>query len=134
MFSHVGVTDVVVFMATNDIRRSASAAQVMTSTEELVKRIKARGIRVVGATIIPRHNSTASNSPWDSAKTRIRNEVNEWMRTRAPFDGIIDFDKVVRDPSNADVLFPAFNCDDIHPTPAGYYEMGKAIPLSLFSK
>ena len=64
----------------------------------------------------------------------IRNEVNEWMRTRAPFDGIIDFDKVVRDPSNADVLFPAFNCDDIHPTPAGYYEMGKAIPLSLFSK
>ena len=82
MFSHVGVTDVVVFMATNDIRRSASAAQVMTSTEELVKRIKARSIRVIGATIIARHNLDRLNSPWDSAKTRIRNEVNEWIAER----------------------------------------------------
>ena len=82
VFAHVGVTDVVVFMATNDIRRSASAAQVMAGTEELVKRIKARSIRVIGATIIARHNLDRLNSPWDSAKTRIRNEVNEWIAER----------------------------------------------------
>jgi len=134
VFSHAGVTHVVVFMATNDIRRAASAAQVIAGTEELVKRIKDHGLKVIGATVIPRHNSTTANSPWDSAKTRIRNEVNEWMRTRASFDGLIDFDKVVRDPMNADVLYPAFNCDEIHPTPAGYYEMGKSIPLTLFAK
>jgi lysophospholipase L1-like esterase len=134
VFSHAGVTHVVVFMATNDIRRSASAAQVIAGTEELIKRIKSHGLKVIGATVIPRHNSSAGNSPWDPAKTRIRNEVNEWMRARAPFDGVIDFDKVVRDPSNADVLYPPFNCDEIHPTPAGYYEMGKSIPLALFAK
>jgi hypothetical protein len=32
------------------------------------------------------------------------------------------------------VLYPPFNCDEIHPTPAGYYEMGKSIPLALFTK
>ena len=77
---------------------------------------------------------SGTNTGWNDAKTAIRNAVNQWIRTRAPFDAVIDFDKVVRDPSNADVLFPAFNCDDIHPTPAGYYEMGKAVPLSLFGK
>jgi hypothetical protein len=96
--------------------------------------VKARGLRVIGATIIPRHNSAGSNSPWDAAKTRIRNEVNEWIRSRAPFDGVIDFDKVVRDPSKPDLIYPPFNCDDIHPTPLGYYEMGKAVRLDLFSK
>ena len=49
------------------------------------------------------------------------------------FDGILDFDAVVRDPANADTIFPPFNCDGIHPTPRGYYEMGKSVPLDLFA-
>jgi len=29
------------------------------------------------------------------------------------------------------VLYPPFNCDDIHPTPLGYVELSKAISLTL---
>ena len=47
---------------------------------------------------------------------------------------MLDFAKVVRDPGNADLIAPAFNCGDgIHPSPIGYYQMGSSIDLSLFA-
>ena len=133
VLSHQGVTDVILFMGTNDIRREASAAQVMSGIEVLIRRIKARAIRVVSVTVIPRHNNT-TNSLWNPAKTAIRRQVNQWIRERAPFDAVIDFDAVVRDPTDPDRIRSAFNCDEIHPTPRGYYEMGKSLALDLFRR
>ena len=135
VLTHHGVTDVVLFMGTNDIRRGAPAAQVIAGMTSIVQRVKAKGIRVAGATIIPRHNvaPVGTNTGWNAAKTSIRNEVNQWIRTRAPFDAVIDFDRVVRDPANPDLMQAPFNCGDgIHPSPAGYYAMGKSIELGLF--
>jgi lysophospholipase L1-like esterase len=137
VLSHHGVTDVVLFMGTNDIRRGATATQVIAASTSIIQQIKAKGIRVIGATIIPRHNvaPVGTNTGWNADKTRIRNEVNGWIRTKAPFNGVIDFDQVTRDPANPDLLRPAFNCGDgIHPSPAGYYAMGKSVNLSLFHK
>jgi lysophospholipase L1-like esterase len=134
VLSHHGVTHVVMFMGTNDIRRDAPASSVIAGMQDIITRSKARGLKIVGVTIIPRHNRPAdgANSGWDAAKTRVRNEVNDWIRTRAAFDGVIDFDAVVRDPANRDLILPAFNCDDIHPTPRGYYTMGASVRLDLF--
>ena len=135
VLSHAGVTDVVLFMGTNDIRREASAAQVIGGMLDIITRVKARGLKIIVSTIIPRHNRPPSgtNTGWNAAKTAIRNEVNHWIRTDAPVDGVIDFDKVVRDPANPDLIYPPFNCGDgIHPSPAGYYLMGQAVDLRLF--
>jgi lysophospholipase L1-like esterase len=137
VLSHEGVTDVIVFMGTNDIRRGASAAQVIGGLSQIAERVKARGLRIFGATIIPRHNvpQAGTNTGWNDAKSAVRREVNQWIRTRAPFDGVLDFDTVVRDPANADLMLPAFNCGDgIHPSPRGYYQMGKSISLDLFAR
>jgi lysophospholipase L1-like esterase len=136
VLSHHGVTDVILFMGTNDIRRGASSAQLISGMENIVKRVKARSMRIHGATIIPRHNAapSATNPGWTSAKTAVRNEVNQWIRTRAPLDGVIDFDRAVRDPDSPDLIHAPFNCDDIHPSARGYYEMGFAVPLDLFRR
>ncbi len=135
VLSHHGVRSVVLFMGTNDIRRGASTSQVIEAMTTIAQKVKASGARVIGVTIIPRHNTPAgAATPWDAAKTRIRNEVNDWVRTRAPFDAVIDFSKVVQDPANPDLILPAFNCGDgIHPSPRGYFEMGRAVDLSLLS-
>ena len=136
VLSHHGVDTVVVFMGTNDIRRGASASQVITAMTTIAQRVRAAGMRVVGVTIIPRHNvaSVPGNSGWDAGKTRIRNEVNAWIRGRAAFDAVIDFERVVADASNPDLIRPAFNCGDgIHPSPRGYFEMGSALDLALFA-
>ena len=135
VLTHHGVTHVILFMGTNDIRRGASAAQVIAGMEELANRARTRGLKTIGVTIIPRHNRPPepNNSGWDATKTRVRHEVNQWMRTKGRFDALIDFDKVVQDPKNADLLLPPFNCGDgIHPSPRGYYEMGQSVPLGLF--
>ena len=134
VLSHEGITDVVLFMGTNDIRRGAPAAQVIAGLSQIAERIKTRGLRVFAATIIPRHNvpPMGTNTGWNDAKTTIRREVNQWIRTRARLDGVLDFDAVVRDRDDADLIAAAFNCDGIHPTPRGYYEMGKSIALDLF--
>jgi lysophospholipase L1-like esterase len=135
--SHHGATEVVLFMGTNDIRRGASAAQVIAGTSSLIQRIKARGLRAIGVTIIPRHNvaPNGTNTGWNAAKTAIRNEVNQWIRTKAPFDDAIDFDRVVRDPADPNLLYAPFNCGDgIHPSPAGYFAMGTSLDLKLFRR
>ena len=75
-----------------------------------------------------------SNSGWNPEKTRIRREVNDWIRTSGAFDGVIDFDAVVRDSADPDRIAAAFDCDGIHPNPRGYFEMGGAVPLELFSR
>jgi lysophospholipase L1-like esterase len=135
VLSHHGVTDVVLFMGTNDIRRGATADQVIGGMTSIIRQVKAKGLRIIGVTIIPRHNvaPAGTNTGWNPEKTRIRNEVNQWIRTKAGFDDTIDFDKVVRDPADPNLMSAPFNCGDgIHPSPAGYFAMGKSVDLSVF--
>jgi lysophospholipase L1-like esterase len=133
VLAHAGVSHVIVFMGTNDIRREASAEQVIDGVKDIVARVKARGLKVIGVTIVPRHNVVAGNTGWNDAKTKVRNEVNAWIRGGGAFDGIIDFDRVVRSAGNPDLLNVTYNCGDgIHPSPLGYFQMGKSVDLNLF--
>ncbi len=137
VLGHHGVSDVLVFMGTNDIRRGARAAQVIDGLAKISRRIEGAGLRSIGVTIIPRHNvaATPNNSGWNDEKTRTRREVNQWIRSRGSFDRAIDFDQVVRDQAQTDLMQPAFNCGDgIHPSPAGYFAMGRSIDLGLFQR
>jgi lysophospholipase L1-like esterase len=134
VLSHAGVSHVVLFMGTNDIRREASAAQVIEGMSIIAGRVKAKGIKVIGATIVPRHYRAPEpgNTGWSEGKTRTKNEVNEWIRQGKAFDAVLDFDNVVRSPIDPNLLSPAYNCDGIHPTPLGYFQMGKSVDLGLF--
>jgi lysophospholipase L1-like esterase len=137
VFSHAGVTHVVLFLGTNDIRRGASADQVIAGIKDIVARVKQKGIKIIGVTIIPRDSVVPGipDTGWDDAKTKIRNEVNEWIRTQAGFDGVLDFDKLVRDRGNPDVITVAYDCGDgIHPSPFGYFLLGKSVDLGLFKR
>jgi lysophospholipase L1-like esterase len=132
VLSHSGVSHVVLFMGTNDIRRDIGAEELEAGIKDIISRVKAKGMKVIGVSIIPRH---PDSNGWSDGKTRIRNQVNDWLRTKAGFDAFIDFDKIVRSASNHDLLDPAYNCGDgIHPSPIGYFLMGKSVDLGLFSK
>ena len=135
VLAHAGVSHVVVLMGTNDIRREANAEQVINGLKDIVARVKARGLKVIGVTIVPRHNVTpvAGNTGWNDAKTKARNEVNAWIREGGAFDAVIDFDRVVRSATNSDLLNVTYNCGDgIHPSPLGYFRMGRSVDLDLF--
>jgi lysophospholipase L1-like esterase len=62
-----------------------------------------------------------------------RQAVNQWIRTSHAYDAVIDFDKVLRDPSHPSRLLAAFDGGDhVHPNDTGYKVMADAIDLSLF--
>jgi len=64
-----------------------------------------------------------------------RQEVNKWIRTSRSYDGVIDFEAVVRDPSHRTKTRAAFDPGDhLHFTDAGYQAMTDAIALSLFKR
>ena len=129
VLAHSGVTHVIVFEATNDIRRGASADAVIAGLQDIVSRVKVAKMKVIGVTVIPRAGSTG----WEPAMTAARNAVNDWIRHRAGFDAVIDFDRVVADPTNREVISAPYNCgDSVHPNPFGYLAMGRSIDLKLF--
>jgi lysophospholipase L1-like esterase len=48
-------------------------------------------------------------------------------------DGVVDFDKALRDPERPTQMLPIYDCGDgLHPSDVGYCQMGDAIDLALF--
>jgi lysophospholipase L1-like esterase len=47
---------------------------------------------------------------------------------------VVDFDKLLADPSHPAQLLPAYDSGDhLHPSLAGYRAMAQAVPLTLFA-
>jgi lysophospholipase L1-like esterase len=135
VLSHAGVSDVILFLGTNDIRREAPAEQVIAGLKDVITRVRAKGIKIIGVTIIPRDSVVPGipDTGWNDDKTKIRHEVNDWIRKDAGFDAVLDFDKLVRDAANPDIINAAYDCSDgIHPSPYGYFLLGKSVDLGLF--
>jgi lysophospholipase L1-like esterase len=107
-----------------------SAAQIIAGYQRIIAMAHAAGARIVGGTLLP-FQGAGYFSAAGEAKREI---VNQWIRTSGAFDGVIDFDRVVRDPANPLVLLPAFDSGDhLHPNDAGYRTMATAAAATLSS-
>src|SRR5207253_1596682 len=73
------------------------ASQVIAGMTEIVNRVHARGLRIVGATVLPMCNLAGS----DKEKNRLA--VNHFIRTSGIFDGVIDWDAVMKDTADPTV-------------------------------
>lgn len=105
--------------------------RIIGAYRQIVARAKARGIKVIGATIMPFVGNDYYHA--DAANEADRQAVNAWIRQPGNFDAIVDFDRITRDPARPDRLAPRYDGGDaLHPSPAGYRAMGDAIPLDLF--
>lgn len=106
-------------------------ARIIGAYRQIIARAHSRGIKVIGATILP-FGGNAYYHP-DAQNEADRQAVNAWIRQPGNFDAMIDFDAATRDPARPDRLLPAYDVGDaLHPSPAGYNAMGDAIPLTLF--
>jgi lysophospholipase L1-like esterase len=98
---------------------------------QMIARAHARGIRVIGCTIMPAEGVTIVGYH-TASKEHLRQAVNGWIRTSKAFDEVIDFDAVMRDPDHPSRLLPRVASEDhLHPNDDGYQRMANAIDLSL---
>src|SRR5688572_18562966 len=74
---------------------SPSAADLIAGHKQLIERARARGLNVYGATLTP-FDGAAYFTAEGEAK---RQALNDWIRTSKAYDGVIDFDRVTRDPN-----------------------------------
>jgi hypothetical protein len=76
-------------------------------------------MRIIGATLTPFADSF-KGSPFEgyytTEKEKVRMAVNAWIRGSGGFDGVIDFDQVVKDPSRPTYIQAAYDKGDyLHP-------------------
>jgi lysophospholipase L1-like esterase len=130
-----GVRDIILLEGINDIGFSAtpphpgldvSAAQIIAGYQRLIRQAHARGVKIFGATLLPYQGS----GYYTAAGEAKREAVNAWIRTSGAFDGVIDFDTVMRDPADPLRLNPGYDSGDhLHPDDAGYRAMADAVDL-----
>ncbi len=140
-----GVTDVVLLEGINDLgtltvdhpvpqaEHDALVQRIIEGYRQVIARAHAQGLRIWGGTLTPFVGNDYYHA--DAANEADRQAINAWIRTSGAFDGVIDFDKAVRDPAHPERMLPAYDSGDhLHPSPAGYAAMAAAVPIEAFMR
>lgn len=128
VLAQTSVRTAVVFQGVNDVRWGATAEQVIAGLREIAARGHARGLRVLAATIAPCEGEARCTAAADAE----RSAVNTWIRGAGEFDGVLDFDAVLRDPAHPARMLPAYDSGDhLHPGDAGLAALADSVDLGL---
>lgn len=133
-----GVTKVILALGINDLNltqkesqlAARNASALMQGLLELNQRAKDKGLHTYIATITP----PAGNRAYHSFIEPERQKLNQLICESGQFDGVLDFDAVVRDPQDPAYLFDAFDSGDhLHPGVLGGQVMAE-YAYSVLSK
>ena len=135
-----GVKHVIWMEGINDYGAAGTAVDAVTAGfREGVVRLKAKGIRVVGATLTSALHSTIATHGTDEVDAR-RKATNDFIRSAGVFDAVADFDAATLDTASGEIkadMQPNSTIggagDKLHPNRAGYAAMARAIDLAPFA-
>jgi lysophospholipase L1-like esterase len=116
--------------------KEPTAKDITDGYHQLIERAHAHGLRILGATLTPFEETTFMGRPFEGYfnpdKEKIRAAVNDWIRTSGEFDGVIDFDALVRDPARPSHIKAEYNSgDNLHPNDAANEAMAGSIDLGM---
>jgi lysophospholipase L1-like esterase len=110
--------------------------QIIQAHKQLIERAHTQGLTVYGCTLTPVSGFLVPGTPfpvYSPEKEAKRQALNAWIRTSGEYDGVFDFDQILRDPNSPARLLPLFDSGDHgHPTDAGYSALAGMIDLKLF--
>ncbi|WP_223830499.1 GDSL-type esterase/lipase family protein [Nocardiopsis quinghaiensis] len=126
-----GADTVVVFAGINDLRWGTSPEAVISGIRQLTRLAHEYDLRVFVATLGPCGGEQRCTAEVEQA----RQHVNAYLRSQSndpmsPFDGVWDFDAVLRDPQDHTRLRPAYDSGDhLHPGDAGLRALAESVDL-----
>ncbi|MGW6527252.1 SGNH/GDSL hydrolase family protein [Streptomyces venezuelae] len=130
VLSRTGVKAVVIALGVNDILRNPhqnDPDRIVEGLRELTRQAHTRGLRVVGATLMP----FGGHRGYEPALESVRQAVNEQIRSGRVFDEFVDFDRALRDPYDPRKLRARYDSGDhLHPSDAGFRRMAETFNLS----
>ena len=142
VLAQAGVRTVILLEGINDVgmltrdapaspeAHAAMVQAVIDAYRQVILRAHIHGLKVIGATLTPFLGSDYYHP--DASGEADRQAINRWIRSPGHFDGMIDFDRAIRDPAHPDRMTVRFDSGDhLHPSPAGYRAMAEAVPLKL---
>ncbi|MEV7288039.1 SGNH/GDSL hydrolase family protein [Streptomyces sp. NPDC093252] len=129
VLERTGVRVVVIALGVNDILRHPGTAdpdRILDGLRTLTDRAHARGVKVVGATLMP----FFGHRGYTDAREGVRQRINAEIRAGGVFDAVADFDGAVRDGYDPRRLAGEYDSGDhLHPSDRGYARMGAVFPL-----
>ncbi len=106
----------------------ATADSLITGYRQLIARAHAHGLKVLAGTITPYGGAFYYSEEGEA----IRQTINAWIRTSREIDGVLDFDKAIRDPADPTQIRDGYHPGDhLHGTDSAYAAMAAAVDLSL---
>ncbi len=138
-----GAKDILLLLGTNDIWFGGqddlppygSAPSIIAGMEQVIAEAHAKGIGVIGMTLLPR--ASTHEELWTPAEQATLEAVNTWMLTPGNgFDAVVNVAAVMGDVYNGSCapttpFQPYFTDDNLHPDTAGQIALANAIPTSL---
>jgi lysophospholipase L1-like esterase len=128
-----GVRAIIIWEGTNDIGEHSGieANQLIDAYLPLIQQAHDYGIAVIGATLQPDEGA----GYYTPEGNKVRDTVNRWIKSSGEFDGVVNFDAVLRDPFDPAELAPADDSGDhLHPNDAGYQAIADSINPPLFER
>jgi lysophospholipase L1-like esterase len=135
VLAQTGVAYVVLMEGINDLRNPGAppVAELITAHKQLIERAHAKGLRIIGATILPIERDENGGNGFNPTSEAARQALNQWIRTGKAYDGVIDFESVIKDPAHPTKLIGDLQSGDwLHPNDAGYQKMIGVVDLMLF--
>ena len=142
VLAQAGVGHVIVFIGLNDIAgpggffppsEAITVDDLIAGYRQLIARAHEKGLTIQACTLPPLAGNTSLPGFDTPANEARRVAFNHWIRTSGEFDGVIDVDRVLRDPKQPTRLLPAFDSGDhLHPNAAGGRAIADAIDLKVF--
>ncbi|MET7800338.1 SGNH/GDSL hydrolase family protein [Streptomyces decoyicus] len=136
-----GVRTVIIHLGANDIGAPkmadpcmgstaphVTARQIIDAHKQLIRAAHARGVKAVGATILPMKG--ALFPVYSEQGEKVRAAVNHWIRAGGAYDAVLDVDHALANPADPTLPRPGYVCKDgLHPNEAGFHAIASAVDL-----
>ena len=105
-----------------------TAEELIEGLKTYIAQAREYGYKVYVGTLLP-IGGWRTYAPF---RDDLRNAYNDWIRNTDLIDGVIDFDKALRDPDHPENFLPAYDSGDhLHPSKEGYQRMAAEVTNTI---
>jgi len=125
-----GVTAVILYNGGGDVASSCGSDAIISSYRLISQRLRTAGIKLYLVPITPRAGFSATQN---ADRATVNSFVTAGGNCSGTCDGVLDFDSVLKDPTNPNIVNPAYKADDTTASTVGQKALADAVPLSMLT-